>query len=169
MHADVPNHEPSLLLMNCGDGPADPAEPGLVADLRPGHREPEPARLHRHVPRRLPDPGDAELAGRLPARRLPGHVHRHAAHRRSSKLIEHIRNDRVAAAEQRAAARPAAAAQRAAPADAGSDDAAARGPHPVVRAGLPHADRGGRRVRRQPRAAAHPRHVRPRRAGPADC
>ena len=39
-------------------GPADPAEHGLVGDLRPGHREPEPARLHRHVPRRLSDPGD---------------------------------------------------------------------------------------------------------------
>ena len=33
--------------------PADPAQHGLVGDLRPGQREPEPARLHRHVPRRL--------------------------------------------------------------------------------------------------------------------
>ena len=64
-------------------GPAHPPVDGLLADLRPGHREPEPARLHRHVPRRLPDPGVAELAGRLPARRLPGHLHRHPAHRTS--------------------------------------------------------------------------------------
>ena len=70
MHADVPNHEPSLLLMNCGDARLIAAQHGLVGDLRPGHREPEPARLHRHVPRRLPDPGVAELAVRLPARRL---------------------------------------------------------------------------------------------------
>jgi hypothetical protein len=26
MHADVPNHEPSLMLMNCGDGAAGAAE-----------------------------------------------------------------------------------------------------------------------------------------------
>ena len=58
-------------------GPAGPPEHGLVGHLRPGHREPEPARLHRHVPRRLPDPGIAELAERLPARRAPGHLHRH--------------------------------------------------------------------------------------------
>ena len=80
--------------------PADPAERGLVGHLRPGHREPEPARLHRHVPRRLSDPGDAELAGRLPARRLPGHVHRHAAHRDREADREHPQR-RLAAAEQR--------------------------------------------------------------------
>ena len=55
MHADVPNHEPSLMLMNCGDGRLAAAEHGLVGHLRPGHREPEPARLRRHVPRRLSD------------------------------------------------------------------------------------------------------------------
>ncbi len=60
-------------------GPADPAEHGLVGDLRPRQREPEPARLHRHVSRRLSDPGNAELAVGVPARRLPGHLHRHAA------------------------------------------------------------------------------------------
>jgi hypothetical protein len=58
--------------------PAGPAQPRLLGDLRPGHREPEPARLHRHVPRRLSDPGVAELAGGFPARRLPGNLHRHA-------------------------------------------------------------------------------------------
>ena len=84
MHADVPNHEPSLLLMNCGEARLDPPEHGLVGHLRPGQREPEPARLRRHVPRRVPDPGIAELAGRLPARRLPGHVHRHRSTRSST-------------------------------------------------------------------------------------
>ena len=83
MQADVPNHEPSLLLMNCGDARLDSPQRGLVGHLRPGLRKPESARLHRHVPRRLPDPGIAELAGRFPARRLSGHLHRHPAHARS--------------------------------------------------------------------------------------
>ena len=52
------------MLMNCGEARPGPAEPGLVGHLRPGHREPEPARLRRHVPRRLPDRRVAELAGR---------------------------------------------------------------------------------------------------------
>ena len=30
MHADVPNHEPSFLLMNCGEAAADPAERRVV-------------------------------------------------------------------------------------------------------------------------------------------
>ncbi len=87
-------------------GPADPAEHGVVGDVRPGQREPEPARLHRHVPRRLPDPGDAELAGRLPARRLPGHLHRHAAY--GDRQTHRKRQGRLhVAAGAAAAARPA--------------------------------------------------------------
>ena len=69
--------------------PAAAAEHGLVGHLRPGHREPEPARLHRDVPRRLSDRGDAELAVGVPARRLPGHLHRHPAHRRRQADREH--------------------------------------------------------------------------------
>ena len=57
------------------------AEHGGLAHLRPGDREREPARLHRHVPRpagrrRL------QLAVGVPAGRLPGHVHRHPQGRR---------------------------------------------------------------------------------------
>ena len=69
--------------------PAGAAEHGLVGHLRPGHREPEPARLRRDVPRRLADRGDAELAVGVPAGRLPGHVHRHPAHRRRQADREH--------------------------------------------------------------------------------
>ena len=45
MHADVPNHEPSLMLMNCGE--ARQARPcvGLVGALRSGDGESEPARV----------------------------------------------------------------------------------------------------------------------------
>ena len=64
MHADVPNHEPSLMLMNCGEARLIRPSMGSWVTYGLGTREPEPARLHRHVPRRLSDPGDAELAGR---------------------------------------------------------------------------------------------------------
>ncbi len=122
MHADVPNHEPSLLLMNCGEARLVAAEPGLVGHLRPGHREPEPAGLHRDVPRRLSDPGIAELAERLSARRLPGHVHRHEAHGDREADREHPQQLHVDARAARAA-RPAAEAQRAASREARQNDA----------------------------------------------
>ena len=47
------------------------AEPGLVARLRPGHGEPEPARLRRRQPRRGL-PGGPALELELPAQRLSG-------------------------------------------------------------------------------------------------
>ena len=74
MHTDTPDHEPGLLLMNSRQHAADPAEHGLVADLRPGHREPEPARLRRAVPRQA-GRRPAAVEQQLPARRLPGHAH----------------------------------------------------------------------------------------------
>ena len=80
MHADVPNHEPSLMLMNCGDADAAAAQRRLVAHLRPGDREPEPAGVRRPVPARLPDQGHRELAVGLFAGQLPGNLCRHAVH-----------------------------------------------------------------------------------------
>ena len=62
MYADVPNHEPSLLADELRRRPAAAAEPRQLGDLRPRQREPQPARLRRHVPRRLPDRHHAELA-----------------------------------------------------------------------------------------------------------
>ena len=44
--------------------PAAAAQHRLVGHLRPRHREPEPARLHRHVPRRLPDRRRRRTGGR---------------------------------------------------------------------------------------------------------
>ena len=58
-------------------------------------------------------------------------------------------------AEQREQLDLVAGAERRAPDGARSDDAAARSPHPLVRAGLPDADRGGRGVR--PDAASRSR------------
>ena len=101
MHADVPNHEPSLLLMNCGNARLIRPEHGIMVDLRAGHGKSKSAGLYRDVPRRLSDPGIAELAIRFPAGRLPRHVHRHQ-HREIEQLIEHIRNPQMSAmADQR--------------------------------------------------------------------
>ena len=80
MHADVPNHEPSLLLMNCGEAAADPARasarwvtyglgtenqnlPGFIAMCPGGY----------------PIQESQNWQAGVPARRLPGHLHRHAA------------------------------------------------------------------------------------------
>ena len=64
-------------------GPAPPERRGVGA-VRAGDREPEPARVRRHVPRRLPDQGERELAVGVPARGLPGHLRRLASTRRST-------------------------------------------------------------------------------------
>jgi hypothetical protein len=75
MHADVPNHEPSLLLMNCGEARLPRPSMGSWLTYGLGDYEPEPARVHHDVPRRLSDPGIAKLAKRLSAGHLPGHLH----------------------------------------------------------------------------------------------
>ncbi len=100
----------------------------LLGHLRTGVGEPEPARLHRHVPRRLSDRRHAELAFGLSARRVPGHVHRHQAHRDRQADREHPERA-LAPAESAAAARLRAAAQPAAPGSPAERDAAAGSPH----------------------------------------
>ncbi len=57
-----------------GQHAADPAEPGLVADLRPGHGEPEPAGLRGALPRQA-GRRPAVVEQQLPAWHLPGHAH----------------------------------------------------------------------------------------------
>ena len=80
-------------------------------------------------------------------------------HTEIDKLIENIRSPHASRATQRRQLDLLHDAQRRAPSERDCD-AAARGPDPVVRAGLPDADRGGRRLRRHPRAGDDPRHVR---------
>ena len=140
--------------------PAGPAEFGFVADLRSGNRQSKPARLHCHVPRRLSDPGIAELASRISAGRVSGQLHQHGAH--ADRSADRARHEQIHDRGRSAArSRSAGAAQRPAPGPArwrsaiGSTDS-------IVRVGLPHADGGGRRLRREPRAAARSRHVWPR-------
>ena len=139
MHADVPNHEPSLLLMNCGEarlirpsmgswvtyglGSENQNLPGFIAMCPGGYPIQETQNWQ---------------SGFLPGVYQGTYID--TQHTDVEKLIENIRNNAVTARRAAAAARPAAAAQPAAPASARQQDAAARGAHPVVRAGLPHAD-----------------------------
>ena len=101
MHADVPNHEPSLLLMNCGEARLVAAERGLVAHLRPGHARTRtcpasspcaPAAI-RSRSRRTGRPAScpASIRARTSTRQ----------HTEIEKLIEHIRNHSASPGEQR--------------------------------------------------------------------
>ena len=56
-----------------------PAEHGLVDHLRPGHREPRPARLHHHLPDADPRRREQLVVG-VSARGLPGHAARQRRH-----------------------------------------------------------------------------------------
>ena len=131
MYADVPNHEPSLMLMNCGDGRLQCPSMGswittAWLGLAAGR---QCARGHRRLP---------ELAVCVLARRLSGNLYRHAAH-----------PDRQAHREQTNSATPADQRRQL---DLVRNDerhaaycarSCARGADSVVRAGLPHAGRGG--------------------------
>ena len=79
MHTDVPNHEPGLLMMNCGN--LQPVRPclGLLGVLRIGHRKRKPADVR--------DAGAGSAGGRpaivvelVSARRTPGDRNRHESH-----------------------------------------------------------------------------------------
>ena len=80
MHADVPNHEPSLMLMNCGEARLIRPSLGSWVTYGLGTENQNLPGFIAMCPGGYPDSGDAELAVRVPARRLPGHLHRHAAH-----------------------------------------------------------------------------------------
>ena len=133
-------------------GAAGAAERGVVGHLRPGHREPEPARVHRHVPRRLSDPGVAELAGGVPAGRLSRARTSTPSTREVEKLIENISNKTPEPHGAAPAARPAAASSTDAPRTARSTTPQLEARIQSLRAGLPHADGGDRRVRHHARA-----------------
>ena len=155
MHADVPNHEPSLLLMNCGEarlirpsmgswltyglGTENQNLPGFIAMCPGGYPIQESQNWQ---------------AGFLPGVYQGTYID--TKHTRSREADREHRQSRSSTRDAAAAAaRPARAAEPA-HRQARGDDARLEAAHSIVRAGLPHADGSGRRVRRQPRAAAHP-------------
>ena len=154
MHADVPNHEPSLMLMNCGEARLIRPSIGSWVTYGLGTREPEPARLHRHVPRRL---SRSQESQNWQSAFLPGvyqGTYIDTQHTDIEKLIENIRNRASASPEQRRAARPAAAAQPAAPANGAGSEAELEARIQSFELAYRMQIGGGRRLRRQPRAAS---------------
>ena len=130
----------------------------LLGELRPGHREREPARLRRHArPDRRADQRRQELVERLHAGQLPGHgdpVERHADPG-ARPAARHVAPG--AAPFARSPARVQRGARRAA-----SREQRAGGPHRELRTRLPDAAAragSGRPVRR---VGGDPEPLRPR-------
>ncbi|HEX4413220.1 MAG TPA: DUF1501 domain-containing protein, partial [Lacipirellulaceae bacterium] len=101
MHADVPNHEPSLLLMNCGD--ARQIRPSLGSWLCYGLGS-ENQNLPAFVAM-CPNGYPIQETQNWQAGFLPGvyeGVYIDTQHTQIEKLIEHIRNDRISLPDQRA-------------------------------------------------------------------
>ena len=79
---------------------ADPPERGELGDLRPRHREPEPAGVRGDVPERLPASGEPELAVRVLAGVFQG-TYVDSKHTDVEKLVEFVKNKATSKAEQR--------------------------------------------------------------------
>ena len=90
MHADVPNHEPSFLLMRHRRTSTDSSQRGFVGVTMDSGTENQnlPGFVNHDVSRWLSAAGIAELAGGFPSRRLPGHLYR-SRHTDVEKLIEY--------------------------------------------------------------------------------
>ena len=84
MHADVPNHEPSLLLMNCGESRLVRPSLGSWLTYGLGTENQNLPGFIAMCPGGYPIQESQNWQVGVSARRLPGHVHRHAAHRRST-------------------------------------------------------------------------------------
>lgn len=100
MHADVPNHEPSLMLMNCGD--ARQVRPSFGSWLCYGLGS-ENQNLPAFVAM-CPDGYPIQESQNWQAGFLPGiyeGTYIDTKHTRIEQLIEHIRNDRLAVPQQR--------------------------------------------------------------------
>jgi hypothetical protein len=100
MHADVPNHEPSLMLMNCGD--ARQIRPSFGSWLCYGLGS-ENQNLPAFVAM-CPDGYPIQESQNWQAGFLPGiyeGTYIDTKHTKIEQLIEHIRNDRIALPEQR--------------------------------------------------------------------
>ena len=156
MHADVPNHEPSLLLMNCGEarlirpsmgswvtyglGTENQNLPGFIAMCPGGYPIQESQNWQ---------------SGFLPGVYQGTYID--TQHTKIEKLIENIKNNYSSLPGTAAAAGSAAATEPSAPRQAAKQDAPTRSAHPILRTGLPDANGRHRRVRRR---RASRRHIR---------
>ena len=147
---------------------ADPPQHRLVGHLWPRQREPEPARLHRHVPRRLSRSRNRRTGSRgfLPGVYQGTYID--TKHTEIEKLIENIRNSSVTTPRAARSSSICCSSSTPSTSAARQNDAQLEARIQSFELGLPHADGRRRRLRHRARAAAHPRHVRRRHAGPAD-
>src|SRR5207247_455597 len=100
MHADVPNHEPSLMLMNCGDGRLPRPSMGAWVTYGLGTGNQNLPGFVVLCPGGLPIVGVQNWRSAF----LPGAyqgTHVDTQHTEVQKLIEHIRNPVMTPAEQR--------------------------------------------------------------------
>ena len=113
MHADVPNHEPSLMLMNCGEGRQTRPSMGSWITYGLGSENQNLPGFIAMCPGGLPIVGIQNWRSAFLPGALPGHLHRHPAHRRRQADREHPQRRREPRGPA-APARPGAQAQRAA-------------------------------------------------------
>ncbi|MBC8354185.1 MAG: DUF1501 domain-containing protein [Planctomycetes bacterium] len=100
MHADVPNHEPSLLLMNCGDARLIRPSVGSWLTYGLGTENQNLPAFVAMCPGGYPiQESQNWQAGFLPGIYQGTHID--TQHTRIEKLIENIKNDRVGRIEQR--------------------------------------------------------------------
>ena len=100
MHAEVPNHEPSLMLMNCGDGRLVRPSFGSWVTYGLGTENQNLPGFIAMCPNGLPITGTQNWRSAF----LPGvfqGTHIDTKHTQIEKLIENIRNDQIGRGEQR--------------------------------------------------------------------
>ncbi len=137
-----------------GQHAADPAQPRVVADFRPGDGEPEPAGLRGALSGQA-GRRPAVVEQQLPAGHLPGDAHPQQLDRPGPDHPRRVQPPPVAAGPADAD-RPAPGAQPRAPRRA-RHRRGARVPDRIAGDGLPHAVRGTRGVRPGPRVGGDPR------------
>ena len=150
MHADVPNHEPSLLLMNCGEARLVRPSMGSWVTYGLGTENQNLPGFIVMCPGGYPIQESQNWQVGVPARRLSRAPTSTPAHRHRKADREHPQ-PRPSDEQQRPSSTcwPSSIASTS---SSRGDEAAAGGAHPVVRAGLPHADR--RRPTRSTSAAS---------------
>ena len=123
VYTDIPNHEPSLLMMNTGHTQVGRPSMGAWLTYGLGSENQNLPGLRRPLPRGADDGRPAAVEQRVPAGGEPGHVHRRARSRSKNeiigkdfdpkKLVSYMHNDEVLAAGAAARDRPAREARQA--------------------------------------------------------
>ena len=167
MHADVPNHEPSLMLMNCGEARQVRPSMGSWVTYGLGSENQNMPGFITMCPGGYPIQESQNWQSRLSARRLSGHLHRHEAHRDREADREHPQH---LASRPRSSARSSICSSSSTPSISSKRqndaqlEARIQSFELAYRMQMDAADAFDITTR----AAAHPRAVRRRRAGPAD-